>query len=117
MEYTKEQLQKVQAEMAKKATKDGKKFFVVKYVHTDLEGWKKFLMPHAEYLMAHLKKGDLIVSGPLETGTEDRKEAMLVMVADNEESLMDVIKEDPYWIQGLVDSYTINEWQPIFRNF
>lgn len=117
MEYTQEQIQAAYAEIQKKAvTKDGRKFYIVKYVHTKLDEWKKNMLAHIEYLQDQLKKGNLIASGPVETGVDDRKEAVLIIAAKDEDDLMEFVKADPFWKLGLVASYTVQEWKPLFRN-
>lgn len=117
MEYTQEQIKAIYAELQKKAvTADGRKYYIVKYVHTKLDEWKKNMIAHVEYLQAQLKEGNLIASGPVETGTEERKEAVLIIAAKDEDDLMNLIKADPFWKLGLVASYTVQEWKPIFRD-
>lgn len=117
MEYTQEQIQAVTAELQKKATtKDGRKFYIIKYVHTKLDEWKKNMVAHVEYLQSQIKAGNLIVSGPVETGVETRKEAVLIIAAKDEDEAKRFIEADPFYKLGLVDSYTCQEWKPLFRD-
>lgn len=90
------------------------KYFIVRYLHTDLEGWQKYLVPHIQYIGEHLKAGDLIISGPIQDFPEGKKEAILVFRVEDRDALQVQIEKDPYWIEGLVADYQVNEWNPMF---
>ena len=90
------------------------KHYIVRYLHTDLDGWQKFLIPHIRYIQERLKAGDLILSGPLQDSPEGQKEAVLVFRAEDRDTLQTRIEEDPYWTEGLVADYHVNEWNPMF---
>ncbi|MDP1630753.1 MAG: YciI family protein [Caulobacter sp.] len=89
--------------------------YVVTYSHPDAEGWARHVMAHVDYLQALLKQGVLRASGPF-VGTPDRS-AMLVMAADNQQALLEIISQDPFAIEGLIHDMTISEWDPIFGAF
>ncbi len=91
------------------------KFFVVTYVHPDVEGWKKYLSAHVEYLENLIKEGTLRASGPF-IGTP-QKSAMLILSVTSREEALDLISKDPYMIQGLVSESTVTEWDPVFGIF
>lgn len=56
------------------------KYFVVRYVHTEFTGWKKYLFAHLEYLKDLIKEGSLLMSGPLQDSKEGEKEASIVLL-------------------------------------
>ena len=93
------------------------KYFVVKYLHTDMEGWKKHVNGHIEYLEEMIRKGKIIVSGPVQDSKINEKEAILIFYCKDRTALHHLIEEDPYWYEGLVADYTINEWDPMFGSF
>lgn len=41
------------------------KYYIVKFVHTDLAGWKKFVNAQIAYLEEMIAADKLIVSGPV----------------------------------------------------
>lgn len=90
------------------------KHFIVRYEHTDFEGWQKHLLPHVQYIQESIQEGTLLMSGPLEDSPEDLKEAVLVFKAESREALQELIEKDPYWTEGLVSNYVVREWKPMF---
>lgn len=90
------------------------KYFIVRYVHTDFDGWEKQLVPHLSYLKDRISEGSLLMSGPLQDSKESEKEAVLVFKAEDRESLQHLIEGDPYWKEGLVADYVVREWNPMF---
>jgi uncharacterized protein YciI len=91
------------------------KYFIVTYIHTDVEGWKKHLAAHVAYLEKLIKDGKLRVSGPF-VGTPE-KSAMLILSVRNSQEALELIEKDPYSIEGLVAESTFTEWNPIFGDF
>lgn len=90
------------------------KYFVVRYVHTEFTGWKKYLFAHLEYLKDLIREGSLLMSGPLQDSKEGEKEAILIFKAEDREALQRLIEGDPYWKEGLVADHVIREWNPMF---
>ena len=90
------------------------KHFIVRYVHTDFEGWQKQLIPHVVYLKEQIAAGNLLMSGPLQDSRENEKEAVLVFRVEDRETLQCLIELDPYWTEGLVADYVVREWNPMF---
>ena len=90
-------------------------FFMVTYVHRDEEGWRNHVMAHVQYLQDMVKAGAVRASGPM-VGTTERS-AMLIMVATNREAVLDLIEQDPFKIEGLVDDMTVTQWDPMFGVF
>ena len=92
------------------------KHYIVKFEHTDLKRWKKYVVPHVLYLKKLIKQGHLIVSGPTVNARKDIKEAYLIFKVKNRDELMTLLEKDPFWYKGLVSNYTIEEWKPLFGN-
>lgn len=89
-------------------------YFIVKYLHTDLDGWNKFLEAHIAYLNEQVNQHKLIVSGPVKDSHPGKKEAFLIFQINDKAELLALLKQDPYWYEGLVADYSINQWQPMF---
>lgn len=93
------------------------KYFVVRYLHTDMDGWKKHVNAHINYLQELVSQDKIIVSGPLKDikNTKDvKKEALLIFKVKDLNELHQLIEKDPYWYEGLVAEHTIDEWDPMF---
>lgn len=43
-----------------------------------------------------------------------KRSALLILSAANRLEAETLIHTDPYWIEGLVESHTITEWNPMF---
>ncbi|KOR12642.1 hypothetical protein AMC75_09235 [Staphylococcus carnosus] len=90
------------------------KYYLVTFVHTDLEGWKKYVNAHIRYLEKLIKEHKLIVSGPLQDAEKGEKEAILIFHVKDKKELMALLENDPYWYEGLVAEYNVREWNPMF---
>lgn len=93
------------------------KYFLVKFSHTDMVGWKKHLNDHVRYLEELIKDNKLIASGPLENYKNEKKEAILIFYVRDRHELKNLIEKDPFWHNELVSSYKIREWNPMFGSF
>ncbi len=93
------------------------KYFIVRYLHTELDRWKEYQIPHLRFIQEHIEAGDLLISGPLEDAKEGQVEAALVFRVADREELQAQIEKDPYWTLGLVADYTVREWNPMFGLF
>lgn len=67
----------------------------------------RFLAAHREYLAKHYAAGDFIASGP----QLPRVGGVIMMKAENRESVDAIITEDPSHINGIAD-YQIVEFAP-----
>lgn len=89
--------------------------FVVSYAHPNEEGWKRHVVPHVVWLQNRLQDGSLVASGPFTDTTV--KSAMLIMNAPDRAALDALIASDPFAEQGLIESMSVNAWDPIFGVF
>ena len=69
------------------------KHYIVKFEHTDLKRWKKYVVPHVLYLKKLIKQGHLIVSGPTVNARKDIKEAYLIFKVKNRDELMTLLEK------------------------
>ena len=91
------------------------KIFVVSMSHPHGEGWNIHLIPHLEYLQKLIAEGILLASGPLK-GTELRT-GFLVIKAESREAVEAIVAGDPFAIEDLIVTLTIEEWDPLFGAF
>lgn len=76
------------------------KYYIVKFEHTDLKRWKKYVVPHVLYLKKLIKQGHLIVSGPTVDERKDVKEAYLIFKVKNRDMLISLLEKDPFGIKA-----------------
>lgn len=67
----------------------------------------KYLAAHREYLARHYAAGDFIASGP----QTPRVGGVIMMKADNRQTVNSIIAEDPFHANGIAD-YRIVEFTP-----
>ncbi|MGY2897199.1 YciI family protein [Deinococcus sp. UYEF24] len=95
--------------------------YAVTYIHRDLQGWQEHQQAHIVYLVDLLRRGILRASGPLktpsETPHEEEHSALLIMSANSEAELREIIAQDPYSIHGQVSEMHVAAWDPIFGAF
>ena len=91
-------------------------FFMITYAHHDEARWREHRScAHIAWLRDRVADGSLKASGPLID--KPGREAMLVMLAEDRQAVLDLIETDPFKIEGLVDDMTVTEWDPIFGAF
>jgi uncharacterized protein YciI len=84
-----------------------KKYFVVTYIHSEAEEWMK---AHADYIEKLLKDGKLLVSGPFIGARQ--KSGLLILYAYSREEALELFKNDPLMVHGLVSESAVTEWKP-----
>ena len=65
---------------------------------------------HREFLKQQLDLGILLASGPF-VGSDG---ALLLIKADNLESVSALLDQDPFDIAGFIGERAITEWNPVF---
>lgn len=90
-------------------------FFLVTLTHPDGDGWNRHLAPHVEYLKELVKSGALKAAGPLK-GTPQRA-GFLIFSAVDREAVNALVQGDPFAAQGVIESISITEWDPLFGAF
>ncbi len=90
-------------------------FFLVTMTHPDGECWGRHVVPHVGFLQSLIKAGKIKASGPV-TGLGKRAGFIIVTAKDLEE-VEQLIAQDPFAIEGLIDDLTILAWDPMFGAF
>lgn len=90
-------------------------FFIVTMSHPDGDGWGRHVRAHVRYLEALVADGTLRASGPLR-GTPLRT-GFLIMLAKDRSDVEAIIAKDPFAVEGLIETLTIAEWDPLFGAF
>ena len=86
--------------------------FLVRLVHPDEATWKRWVRPHVEWVQEHVAQDVIVASGP-SVGTAVRQ-GWLIMRAEGEPSLRELIATDPFWDAGVIEDLLIVQWDPIF---
>ncbi|MFI2472220.1 YciI family protein [Nocardia xishanensis] len=68
---------------------------------------------HRGWLSGLVDAGTLLSSGPYPDGSG----ALLIFRAGDEAALKDLLAEDPFAREGLIDAVRAVEWQPIMGSF
>ncbi len=91
-------------------------YFAVQYLYsTDAELVAKVRPDHRVYLRSLIDQGTLKASGPY-VGAE-RDSALLIFSADNPAQVEAAIAADPMSTNGVLESFTITEWNPLLGVF
>jgi len=90
-------------------------FFLVTMTHPDGEGWGQHVMPHVAFLQSLIEAGKVKASGPVKGF--DKRAGFIIMTAENREEVEQLIAQDPFAIEGLIDELTILAWDPMFGAF
>jgi uncharacterized protein YciI len=90
-------------------------FFLVTMTHPDGEGWGRHVVPHVAFLQSLIVAGKVRASGPV-TGLGKRA-GFIIVTADTREEVEQMIAQDPFAIEGLIDELMILGWDPMFGAF
>ena len=90
-------------------------FFLVTMTHPNGEGWGLHVLTHVNFLQTLIDAGKIRASGPV-TGLGKRA-GFIIVTADNRDEVEQMIAQDPFSIEGLIDDLTILEWDPMFGIF
>jgi uncharacterized protein YciI len=66
---------------------------------------------HKDYLASLFAAGRIVISGPLTTGGPG---ALLILDADDEAQVAELLDGDPFWSLGLIADRQIRGWSPFF---
>jgi uncharacterized protein YciI len=87
-------------------------YFLTTMTHPDGEGWGQHVSAHVAFLKRLIHAGHILVSGPV-SGLGKRAGFIIMTVANISEA-RDLIAQDPFAVEGLIDELTILEWTPMF---
>lgn len=84
-------------------------YFILIYKTGDnfLEERKKFRKEHLSHATEYFNEGYLQQGGTLENPAN---EALLIFKADSEKIIEAFVKNDPYYNNGLIKSWTVRKW-------
>ncbi|WP_129662154.1 YciI family protein [Rothia uropygialis] len=85
--------------------------FAVHYSYGPVEEQAKYRGDHRAYLRSLLEQGSLLASGPYVDGGKDG--ALLIFSADSAEAVEALLNEDPMYVNKVVTSHEIREWNPV----
>lgn len=91
------------------------RFFIVTMSHPEGDGWNRHLAAHVRYLKELVAAGTLRASGRL-IGTALRS-GFLIFVVPDRTTVEALVAKDPFAIEGLLESLSIVEWDPLFGAF
>lgn len=86
-------------------------YYAVQYLYRADADVNAVRPTHRAYLGTLVEAGTLKVSGPY-VGTE-RDSALLIFAADDAAAVQAMIDADPMAIEGVLESSTITEWNPV----
>ena len=87
-------------------------YFLTTMMHPDGKGWGQHVSAHVAFLNRLIHAGHILVSGPF-SGLGKRAGFIIMTVANISEA-HDLIAQDPFAVEGLIDELTILEWTPMF---
>lgn len=91
-------------------------FYAVTYRYTDDTARLDEQRPaHREFLTSLAGSGLLRASGPYVGAAQPS--ALLVLTADTEQQVRDVLGDDPFQQEGLVADTVVQEWDPVIGDY
>lgn len=85
--------------------------YAVRYLYSDdTAGRDEHRPAHREFLGGLTQEGVVVASGPLLDGAA---EALLLLEGESAESVRDLLSQDPFAQQGMLDSVEVREWDVV----
>ncbi|MBE8527974.1 hypothetical protein I6G21_06970 [Rothia kristinae] len=84
--------------------------FAVLYSYGPAEAQAAHRPAHRRFLAGLLDEGKLLVSGPFTDGSD---QALLILRAESEEEVAQLLDEDPMRTGGVVTERRIHRWNPV----
>lgn len=92
--------------------------FVVHYSYSDDTAARDEHRPaHREFLSGLAADGVVVLSGPYAAVPEAPDAALLVLRGDSAAELVELLREDPFQQQGLVEQVAVREWTPVLGSW
>jgi uncharacterized protein YciI len=90
-------------------------YYILTYKTTDnyLKEREKFRQEHLNHATEYFNEGYLQLGGALEN---PGNEALLLFKSDSEEIIEAFVKNDPYFKNGLIKSWTVIKWNVAIGN-
>lgn len=88
--------------------------FAVHYSYSDDTAARDEHRPaHRDFLAGLASEGVVLLSGPYAAVEEAPDAALLVLRGDSAAELVELLREDPFQQQGLVEQVAVREWTPV----
>lgn len=85
--------------------------YAVRYAYSDdVAGRDEHRPAHREFLSGLAQEGVVVASGPL---TDGPAEALLLLEGESADQVRDLLREDPFAQQGIIDSVEVREWDVV----
>ncbi|WP_151526341.1 YciI family protein [Serinicoccus kebangsaanensis] len=92
--------------------------FVVHYTYSDDTAARDEHRPaHRDFLGGLAAEGTALLTGPYATIEEAPDAALLIMRGTSAADLAELLREDPFQQQGLVEQVAIREWTPVLGSW
>lgn len=83
--------------------------FAVRYLYSDDSAGRDQHRPdHRAFLGSLAEEGTLVASGPL--GQDGPAGALIIVRGEDQQRVLDLLREDPFQQQGLVEQVEAREW-------
>lgn len=93
---------------------DAMSVFAVHYSYSDDTAARDEHRPaHREFLGRLAQEGVVLLSGPYAAVEEAPDAALIVCSGESAAELVELLREDPFQQQGLVEQVAVREWTPI----
>lgn len=88
--------------------------FAVRYTYSeDADALDEHRPSHRAFLRDLADEGVVLLSGPMARKADGPAAALLLLVGEAEEPLLELLREDPFQQLGLVEHVTIDRWDPV----
>jgi uncharacterized protein len=88
--------------------------FVVQYTYrAEPEAIEAIRPSHRSWFKELFEQGILLASGPM----VDNPQALLIFNSESVEELSNLLDHDPFDLAGLIETRTIQAWNPVFGPF
>nr|WP_321984608.1 YciI family protein [uncultured Lichenicoccus sp.] len=91
------------------------RFFIVTMAHPDGDGRNRHLAARVRYLRDLVATGRLLASGPLKR--KQLRSGFLIFTAPDRAAMQTLVDREPFAIEGLIETLTVIEWDPLFGAF
>lgn len=88
--------------------------FAVHYSYSDDTGARDEHRPaHRDFLGGLAGEGVVVLSGPYADVDDAPDAALLIVKGDSAAQVVELLREDPFQQQGLVEQVAVREWTPV----
>ena len=82
--------------------------YAVRYTYSDDVAARDEHRPaHREFLSGLAQEGTVVASGPL---ADEPSQALLLLEGESADQVRELLREDPFAQQGIIDSVEVREW-------